>query len=271
MLISNKNGVDYTEDLSILMNYHQILPVWHLKLTSEPTMRYTISATLRLTWHQISCSKALRCECDNKDPQFGGGALLILLSTLQAMCCKMCLSVAFRFVRLHVYRMGLDIVFSFWTRYVASTPTSEVILVTIWYIRPPHHGHTEIRLFQTLTLQHQGQGHGCGQRAKSYSQPSILSIRFLFISHQSDQQFLKNSYFEIWPWNVQGQGLGWGQRSRSHILSSIQLMHKLFISHQSDQPFLRYGQKNVWPWKNTFKFQKKICQNSSFPQDFSKI
>ena len=101
------------------MNYHQILPVWHLKLTSEPTMQYIISAALRLSWHQISCSKTLRCECDNKDPQFGGGALLIVLSTLQAMCCKMCLSVAFSFVRVHVYRMGLDIVFSFWTRYVA--------------------------------------------------------------------------------------------------------------------------------------------------------
>ena len=33
----------------------------------------------------------------------------------------------------------------------------------------------EIRLFQTLTLKLQGQGHGCGQRARSYSRPSILS------------------------------------------------------------------------------------------------
>ena len=55
----------------------------------------------------------------------------------------------------------------------------------------------------------QGQGHGCGQRAKSYSQPSILLICFPFISHQSDQQFLRYSYFEIWPWNTQGQGHEW--------------------------------------------------------------
>ena len=53
------------------------------------------------------------------------------------------------------------------------------------------------RLFQTLTLKLQGQGHGCGQKAKSYSQPSILLIRFLFISHRADQQFLRYSYFEI--------------------------------------------------------------------------
>ena len=63
----------------------------------------------------------------------------------------------------------------------------------------------EIRLFQTLTLKLQGQGHGCGQRAKSYSQPSILFIGFLFFSHQSDQQLLRYSYFEIWPLNIQGQ------------------------------------------------------------------
>ena len=36
----------------------------------------------------------------------------------------------------------------------------------------------EIRLFQTLTLKLQGQGHGCGQRARSYNGPSILLTRF---------------------------------------------------------------------------------------------
>ena len=44
----------------------------------------------------------------------------------------------------------------------------------------------EIRLFQTLALKLQGQCHGCGQRARSYSRPSILLSRFLFISHQSN-------------------------------------------------------------------------------------
>ena len=89
------------------------------------------------------------------------------------------------------------------TRYVDGTPTSEV---TIRSIRPPHHGHTcqyhghwswmddwhpfqsksigrpisEIRLFQTWTLTLQGQSHWCGQRARSYSWPSILLTHFLF-------------------------------------------------------------------------------------------
>ena len=154
------------------------------------------------------------------------------------------------------------------------TPTPEVTPVIIWYIRLPtmvtlvnimvmkewltsfsfHVNRPPIRqikLFQTLTLKLQGQGHECDQRARSYSRPSIILTHFLFISHQSDQQFLRYSYFEMWPWNIQGQGHEWGQRWRSHIISSIQPMHFLFVSHQSDQPFLRYGQNSVWPWKNT--------------------
>ena len=79
--------------------------------------------------------------------------------------------------------------------------------VIIRYIRPLHHGHTsqyhghewmthilfrsmsigcsipDIKLFQTLTLK-QGQGHGCGQRARSYRWGSIILTHFRFISHQ---------------------------------------------------------------------------------------
>ena len=70
----------------------------------------------------------------------------------------------------------------------------------------------DIRLFQILTLKLQGQGHGCGQRARSYSWPRILLTRLLFISHHSDQQSLRYSYFWIWPWNAQDQGHEWGQK-----------------------------------------------------------
>ena len=94
-------------------------------------------------------------------------------------------------------------------------------------------------------------------KARSFSQPSILLIRFLFISHQSDQQFLRYGYFEIWPWNIQGQDHEWGQRSRSHITPSIQPMHFRFVSHQSDQIFLRYGQNSVCTWKNTSEILKE--------------
>ena len=49
-------------------------------------------------------------------------------------------------------------------------------------------------------------------KAKSYNQPCILLISFPFISHQSDQQFLRYSYFEIWSWNIQGQCHEWGSK-----------------------------------------------------------
>ena len=111
----------------------------------------------------------------------------------------------------------------------------------------------EIWLFQTVTLKLQGQYHGCGQRARSYSRPSILLIRFLFISHQSDQT--NNSWdtailkFDLETYD-QDQGHEWGQRLRSHILPSIQPMHLIFVSHQWDQPFLRYGQNSIWHVRN---------------------
>ena len=41
----------------------------------------------------------------------------------------------------------------------------------------------QIRLFQTVTLKQQGQGHGCGQRARPCSQPYIWLICFLLASH----------------------------------------------------------------------------------------
>ena len=134
----------------------------------------------------------------------------------------------------------------------------------------------KIKLFQTLTLkfQLQGQGHGYGQRARSYNRPSIILTHLVFISHQSDQQFLRWSYFEIWPWNIQGQGHEWGQRSSSHIGPNIQPMHFLFVSHQSDQPFLRYGDmaKIAFDLEKTHPiFLKNICQHKSSKQNFSKL
>ena len=158
-----------------------------------------------------------------------------------------------------------------WSLSGASAYPTMVTLVNImvmngWLASFSFHVHPGIRLFQTLTLKLQGQGHGCGQRARSYSQHNILLIRFLFISHQPDQQFLRYSYFEIWPWNIQTQGHVWGQRSRSHIIPIIQPMYFLFVSYQSDQPFLRYGQNRLWLWNHILiclktKTPTKLLQN----------
>ena len=116
--------------------------------------------------------------------------------------------------------------------------------------RPPHFWE---KLFQTLTLKLQGQGHGCGQRESPTIDPvSYLLTSFSFHINQTNNS--GEGYFKIWPWNIQGQGHEWSQRSRSHIVPSIQPMHFFFVSHQWDQPFLRYDQNNVWPWKNTSEF-----------------
>ena len=130
----------------------------------------------------------------------------------------------------------------------------------------------EIRIFQALNLTLR-QGHGWGQRAKviqSAQYPRVLT-RFLFISQQSDQQFERYSYFEIWPWNIQDQDHEWGLRWRSQIITSVQPMYFLFVSHQSDQSFLRCGQNNVWPWKNTSEVLKENLPKITWQQNFSKI
>ena len=58
----------------------------------------------------------------------------------------------------------------------------------------------QIRLFQTLTLKLQGQGHGWGQRSRSHSSPSIQTMHFLLVSHQSDQPFLRYDQYSVWHW-----------------------------------------------------------------------
>ena len=166
------------------------------------------------------------------------------------------------------------------TRYVAGTPTSEVTLVTNRYIHPSHHGHTSQYhghewMTHIISFHVNRPSHSWDKAisdseletrrswARSYSRPSILLIRFLFISHQPDKKFLSYSYFEIWRWNIQGQGHELGQRSWSHIISSIQSMHFLFVSHQSDQRFLRYGQNSFDRKKTHPNFWMKICQNNN--------
>ena len=41
-------------------------------------------------------------------------------------------------------------------------------------VKRPSHSWDKIKLFETLTLKPQGQGHGCGQKARSYNRPSII-------------------------------------------------------------------------------------------------
>ena len=115
----------------------------------------------------------------------------------------------------------------------------------------------EIKLFQTLTLKLQGQGHGCGQRARSYNQcwgqfrscnsNSNSGKTKIYNSNSNSMTCNSNSNSTASNSNSNsGIGIGYAINSNSGIdpnpaynRLSIILTHLLFISHQSDQQFLR--------------------------------
>ena len=71
------------------------------------------------------------------------------------------------------------------------------------YIHPPHHGQTKVM---------------------------IMVICFFFVSHQSDQQFLRHSYLEIWLWKIQRQGHGSGQ-GQGHLVHPVSNTCTSFLFH----------------------------------------
>ena len=159
-----------------------------------------------------------------------------------------------------------------------STPTSGVTSVTIWYIRPPHHGHTsQYHVHEWMT-------------------------DILFVPCQSAILFLRWGYFKYWPWNskvkvmgvVKGQGDTVGSVSYQfasfsfHIkqtnnswdtaisnfdleTSKVKVMSKVkvtyythyqtdaftFLSNRSDKPFPTHGQNSFQTWKNISKIFKE--------------
>ena len=135
--------------------------------------------------------------------------------------------------------------------------------------------HSEIQLYQNLTMKIHGQGHVCGQRSRSrltfkiqgYGQgqthwshlrPGIQSICLLFVSWQSDHFWLRYRKFHIWPWKlkvkvtakVKPDGHIWGL--------GFQLICLLFVSWQSDHFRLRYRKFYIWPWKFKVKVMAKV-------------
>ena len=175
------------------------------------------------------------------------------------------------------------------TRYVDGTPTSEVTPVTIRYIRPSHHGHTRswmddshpfrsmsishpipnTKLFQTLTLKLQGQGHGCGQRARSYNRPSIILTHFFsFHINQTNNSWdgaiskfdLETSKVKVMS-EVKGQG---------HTLCPVSNQCTSFSFHINRTNHSWDMAKTVFHLEKTHpKFLKKICQN--FPTELLQI
>ena len=133
--------------------------------------------------------------------------------------------------------------------------------------------HSEIQLFQNLTMKIHGQGHVCGQSSRSHltfkiqrssSNPlvtfeawiSVDMFAFRFVA-------IRPLLAEIWeiPYltlKIQGQGHGQGQTRWTHLSPRVQSICFLFVSWQSGHFWLRYGKFHIWPWKFKVKVMAKV-------------
>ena len=142
--------------------------------------------------------------------------------------------------------------------------------------------HSEIQLFQNLTMKIHGQGHVCGQRSRSRLTFKIQRSRLwsrsnplvTFEARSSTDMFAFQSRFvaigsflaeiEEIPYltlKIQGQGHSQGQTVKpdSHIWGlGVQSIHLLFVSWQSDHSWLRYSKFYIWPWKFKAKVMAKV-------------
>ena len=109
------------------------------------------------------------------------------------------------------------------------------MVVVMCDLRPPplcsvnRPSHSEIQLFQNLTMKIHGQGHVCGQRSRSH-----LTFKF------------------------KGQGYGQGQTHWSHLRPVVQSMCLLFVSCQLHHFWLRYSKFYIRPWKFKVKVMAKV-------------
>ena len=90
--------------------------------------------------------------------------------------------------------------------------------------------HSEIQLFQNVTMKIHGQGHVCGQRSRSH----------LTFKIQRSLSWSRSN-----PW--------W-----SHLSPGFQLICLLFVSWQLDHFWLRYSIFHIWPWKFKVKVMAKV-------------
>ena len=96
----------------------------------------------------------------------------------------------------------------------------------LWNVNRP--SHSEIQLFQNLTMKIHGEGHVWGQRSRSR-----------------------------WPSKFKGHGYGQVQTHWSHLRPGVQSICLLFVSWQSDHFWLRYSKFYIWPWKFKVKVMAK--------------
>ena len=133
--------------------------------------------------------------------------------------------------------------------------------------------HSEIQLFQNLTMKIHGQGHVCGQSSRSHltfkiqrssSNPlvtfeawiSVDMFAFHFVAIRPLLAEIKEiPYLTL---KIQGQGHGQGQTQWTHLSPRVQSICFLYVSWQSGHFWLRYGKFHIWPWKFKVKVMAKV-------------
>ena len=137
--------------------------------------------------------------------------------------------------------------------------------------------HSEIQLFQNLTMKIHGQGHVCGQRWRSHltfkiqrsrlwsrsnplvtfeawSSINMSAFRFVAIGPLL-AEIQEIPYLTL---KIHGQGHGQGQTRWSHLSPKVQSICLLFVLRQSDHFWLRYSEFYIWPWKFKVKVMAKV-------------
>ena len=117
--------------------------------------------------------------------------------------------------------------------------------------------HSEIQLFQNLTMKIHGQGHVCGPRSRSHLTFKFQRSRLWSRSNPLVMCVVKGQG-HVWPSNFKGQDYGQGQTHWSHLRPGVQTIYFLFVSWQSDQFWLRYRKFHIWPWKFKVKVMAKV-------------
>ena len=145
----------------------------------------------------------------------------------------------------------------------------------LWNVNRP--SHSEIQLFQNLTMKIHGQGHVWGQRSRSRLTFKIQRSRLWSSSNPlvtfeawSSIDMFAFRFVAIGPFlaeikqilyltlKIQGQGHGQGQTRWSHLSPRVQSICLLFVPWQSDHFWLRYSKFYIWPWKFKVKVMAKV-------------